>query len=107
MIKALIFDFAGVIGTNGFWEWLKENVQDMASEKDYFLKISEDVDRGAMGEKEFVSLVSKRTGRIKEEIWPEVYKKIKIDDEILFLIQIFLYNYEANSRQQYKLAIEK
>lgn len=97
MIKAIIFDFAGVIGTNGFWTWLEKNVQNIESQKEYFLAISNDVDKGIIEEKAFVSFVSEKTGRIKEEIWPEVYEKIKINDELLVFTQLL--------RKKYKIGL--
>ena len=45
MTKALIFDFAGVIGVDAYWVWLEENVSDLALQRDYFQAIADQVDR--------------------------------------------------------------
>ena len=33
MIKAILFDWAGVIAADGYWIWLDENIEDLESKK--------------------------------------------------------------------------
>lgn len=87
MIKAIIFDFAGVIGADGYWVWLKKNVPDLESKRDYFQKISEQVDRGTMLDPEFLKAVSEGTGIPTDKIWQHVYKEIVINKELLKFIK--------------------
>lgn len=87
MIKAIIFDFAGVIGTDGYWIWLKENVTDLESKREYYQKISEQVDKAAISNPEFVKAISDDTGIPEDKIWQEIYKEIVINDELLKFIK--------------------
>ncbi|MDP3697003.1 MAG: hypothetical protein Q8R55_03135 [Candidatus Taylorbacteria bacterium] len=63
MIKALIFDFAGVIGVDGYWVWLRENVPHIEEQRPFFQKISEEVDKGIITNKDFVGQIAKETGK--------------------------------------------
>lgn len=87
MIKAIIFDFAGVIGDDGYWVWLRKVVPDIDSQKPYFLKLSEKVDRATISNKEFLEQLSKRIGVPKETIWPAVKKHIIINKDLLEFIK--------------------
>lgn len=87
MIKAIIFDFAGVIGADGYWVWLKKTVPELDSKREYFQKISEGVDRGKMADSEFLKAVSKGTGIPQDKIWQQVYKEIVINKELLQYIK--------------------
>jgi HAD superfamily hydrolase (TIGR01509 family) len=87
MIKALIFDFAGVIGVDAYWVWLEENVPDLALQRGYFQAISDQVDRAEIPNQEFVRLVAERVGVNSEEIWPQIYEKLVINKELLAFIE--------------------
>jgi HAD superfamily hydrolase (TIGR01549 family) len=94
MIKAIIFDFAGVISTDGYWIWLNENVKDIEGQRAYFQKLSEKVDRAAITNKEFIDLIAKKTGIEKALIWPGVFKKIIINYDLLEYIKKLKSNYK-------------
>lgn len=87
MIKAILFDFAGVIGVDGYWVWVREHVPDIASKVAYFTKISDDVDKATITNKEFVDLVARESGVDASRIWPEIYAKITINHELLLFIK--------------------
>lgn len=87
MIKAIIFDFAGVIGSDGYWIWLKEKFPSIEGKKGYFQEISEQVDKGIITNQEFAHLLSEKTGIPHKDIWPQIYGKIIINDELLLLIK--------------------
>lgn len=87
MIKTILFDFAGVIGVDGYWVWLRENVPDITSKVAFFTKISDEVDKGVITNKEFVDLVARETGINASRIWPEIYAKITINHELLSFIK--------------------
>ena len=87
MIKAIIFDFAGVIGVDGYWIWFKKNIPDLGSKREYYQKVSEQVDRAIIPHSEFMKMLSKDTGIVEEKIWQEVYEEIVINDELLKLIK--------------------
>ena len=87
MIKALIFDFAGVIGVDAYRAWLEENVPDLALQRAYFQAIADQVDRAEIPNQTFVRLVAERTGVNSEEIWPQIYDKLVINDELVALLE--------------------
>jgi putative hydrolase of the HAD superfamily len=87
MIKALIFDFAGVIGVDAYWVWLEENVPDFALQRDYFQAISDQVDRAEIPNQEFVRLIAERVGVNSEEVWPQIYDKLVINNELVAFIE--------------------
>jgi|SRR3989339_223948 len=86
MIKAILFDFAGVIGADGYWIWLKEKVLDLEDKKSYFQSLSEKIDRGDITNKEFIEAVAKESKSSLKIVWPEIFKKIIINAELLNLI---------------------
>ena len=94
MIKAIIFDFAGVIGTDGYWVWLKENVKDIENKIAHFQELSEKVDRGTITNKEFVDSLSQKTGIDSKEIWPAVFERIIINNGLLEYIRKLKANYK-------------
>lgn len=87
MIKAFIFDFAGVIGADGYWIWLREKLPELENKKTYFQEISEKVDRGDITNKKFVELIAKATNASIETIWKEIYEKITINKKLLNYIE--------------------
>jgi len=86
MIKALIFDFAGVIGTDGYWVWLKEKVPDLENKRSYFQNLSEEIDQGNITNQQFITAVAKGSNIPAEIVWEGVFKKIIINLELLDLI---------------------
>ena len=55
--------------------------------REYYQKVSEQVDRAIIPHSEFVKMLSKDTGIAEEKIWQEVYEEIVINDELLKLIK--------------------
>lgn len=94
MITAIIFDFAGVIGTDGYWMWLKENVQNIEAKRSYFQELSERVDKGIISNKEFVELLSAKTGVESSKIWPAVFKRIVLNEGLINYIRKLKKNYK-------------
>ena len=86
MIKVILFDFAGVIGADGYWVWLKEKVPDLEKNKAYFQNLSEKIDKEEITDKEFIEGISKGTKVTAGIIKKEIFKKIVINTELLNLI---------------------
>lgn len=86
MVKVILFDFAGVIGADGYWLWLKETVPDLENKKSYFQSLSEKIDRADITDQEFIEGISRGTNVPVEIIWKEIFKKIVINTELLNLI---------------------
>ncbi|MBI3092921.1 MAG: HAD-IA family hydrolase [Candidatus Levybacteria bacterium] len=83
VIKAIIFDFAGVIGVDGYWVWLRENVPNIEEKRPFFQKISEEVDKGIITNKEFVEQIARETKKDVNIIWPQIFQKIAINTALL------------------------
>ena len=98
MIKAIIFDFAGVIGTEGYSLWAKEQkAQGIEATSTYFHDISDDMDRGSISTQTFSQEVAKVVGIASSDVWKEISQKIKINNELLDLI--------INLKKKYKTGL--
>lgn len=86
MIKAIIFDFAGVIGTDGYWVWLREKVSDIENSQSYFQDLVDEVDKGIISNQELVKTISKKVGVSGEIVRREIIEKVKINFQLLNLI---------------------
>jgi|SRR6185369_14673122 len=95
MIQAIIFDFAGVIGADGYWAWLRKNVPNLEDKRHFFQEISEKVDKGTITNQEFVDLIAKETSILHEKIWPEIFQEIVINDNLLSYIKILKKHYKV------------
>jgi HAD superfamily hydrolase (TIGR01509 family) len=94
MINAIIFDFAGVIGADGYWIWLKKNVPDLDNKKRYFEEIAIKVDKGTITEQEFVDAIAKELKLPHEKIRSEIFQEIVINDELLSFIKSLKKHYK-------------
>ena len=102
MIKAIIFDFAGVIGTEGYSLWAKEKkAQGIEATSTYFHDISNRLDRGDITREEFTQDLSKKVGTDSKKIWGEMFKKIKINHELLNIITKLRRNYKIGLLTNY------
>lgn len=102
MIKAIIFDFAGVIGTEGYSLWAKEKkAQGIEATSTYFHDISNSLDRGDITREEFTQDLAKKVGTDSSKIWGEMFKKIKINDELLSYIDRLKKNYKIGLLTNY------
>ncbi|MEK7522650.1 MAG: HAD family phosphatase [Patescibacteria group bacterium] len=98
MFKAIIFDFAGVIGTEGYSLWAKEQkAKGIESKSNYFHDISDDMDRGSISTQTFSQEVAKVVGIASSDVWKEISQKIKINNELLDLI--------INLKKKYKIGL--
>lgn len=68
MITAVIFDFAGVITNEGYWQWLSEVVPNISEKKDVFQKLADKADCGDVSDEEYRVQLAKATGRPVENI---------------------------------------
>ncbi len=87
MIKAIIFDWAGVIGADGYWVWLRKNIRDLESRRDYFQDISEKVDSAEMLHADFEKKLADISGKSAIEVWQEVKREIVINRELVGIIE--------------------
>lgn len=97
MIKALIFDFAGVITTEAYWIWLNKNVAEFATKQEYFMEVADKIDKAEMTNREFVKILSDETGIPEEEIRDSVFEELVINKSLLALIE--------QLKNQYKIGL--
>ena len=83
MIKAIIFDFAGVIGTEGYSLWAKEQkIKGIESNSTFFGDISDNMDRGDISTQTFSQEVAKVVGIARNDVWKEIDEILKDTDSI-------------------------
>lgn len=97
MIKAIIFDFAGVIMPDAFWRWIRNNVSDLDSKEERIHNLTKKVDIGDIGEKKFLSEVSKISGKSETIIKKEIFKLFILNSELIEII--------IKLKQRYKTAL--
>lgn len=97
MIKAIIFDWAGVIGADGYWVWLYENVLGSKENRSPFQELSEQVDSARISHKEFMDRLVQVSGKPADKIWQEVKATIVINTELVVFIK--------EIKKKYKVAL--
>jgi FMN phosphatase YigB (HAD superfamily) len=86
MIKVILFDFAGVIGSESYFGWLKKNIPNFNNRRSEFQKIADKGDMGEVNVEEFFALIKEVTGIPSDSIWKEIYEPVTIDAELISLI---------------------
>lgn len=86
-MKAFIFDFAGVIINDIYWDWLRDVVPDLDKKKELLHKLSEQVDSSKITHEEFLQALEKETNVPKERIWEQVKDKTVLNQKLLTLIK--------------------
>lgn len=94
MIKAIIFDFAGVIATESYISWLNDTIVDFKDTKQAYLDLSYRVDSGLITDKEFTVALSERSGVPAEKIWPQIFQRVTLNDQIISLLRKLKKNYQ-------------
>ncbi len=87
MIKAIIFDWAGVLETDGYWVWLKRNVENIEGRRDFFQEISEQVDGARISHDAFVEQLARETGKSAEQVWEGIKNEIMINRDLVSFIK--------------------
>ncbi len=87
MKKIFIFDFAGVIGSESYFGWLKKNVPDFLDRKAEFQLIADKADLGKVSLDEFFQLVSQVTGVPSQAVWQEMYEPVTINTDLVSFIR--------------------
>lgn len=95
MIKAIFFDFAGVVVSEGYWLWLGDCVPNLDQKRDFFQKLSERADAGSIPEDEYLRLLSEATGVFPRDIYPQIAQKIQINSDLLHVVTRLRKNYKV------------
>ena len=94
-IKAIIFDWAGVLGAEGYWIWLKNNIKNLEDRQKFFQETSDLVDVGEMPHNEFMEILARESGKSPELIWQEVKNEIVINQELVSFIKKLKLKYKV------------
>jgi putative hydrolase of the HAD superfamily len=87
MIKAIIFDFAGVIVGEGYWNWLYKNILDISLKEVHFMDLSKKVDSVQITTEELLLELSKESGKTPQQIEKEMFDEFILNTELLSYIQ--------------------
>jgi epoxide hydrolase-like predicted phosphatase len=93
VIKAIIFDFFGVICSDEYWQFVKADKNDTDGQ---FNKLSNDLNLGNISWDDFVDEVARDTGQEKEQV-RKMYGSQKINPDMVRLI--------GTLRKKYKTAL--
>ncbi len=101
MIKAVIFDFAGVIGTEAFTVWTTKKDPNRQRDKQFYADLADEVDEGIISEEQFVKQVSKKLNLPKGDIHPGVRSEMRVNPEMRSLIERLKKNYKIGLISNY------
>lgn len=83
MINGLLFDFAGVIGSDGHWVWLKEVLSDVEKKRASIQEIDNEVDRGSISNEVYAREMARVTGTPPERVRSETIQRVLINWELI------------------------
>lgn len=98
MINTLIFDFAGVIASDGYWLWFEKNVPNLDRHRSALKELSILADSAAISESEFIKRISQTIGFPEEEIRNGILAHIVLDKQVVELIR-------AARQKDYKIGL--
>ncbi len=101
MIKALIFDFAGVLAVDGYWVWLNQNVPDIDRHREALFDVSVRADRGEISPDEFMRFVGSRAGTDPDEAQRGWLGKVEINRPMIRLIESLKPSYKIGLLSNY------
>jgi epoxide hydrolase-like predicted phosphatase len=87
MVKAVIFDFAGVVGGDGFWQWLLDRQDLLFQKKEKFEEIALAGARGDITSMELVDRLSRETGETQRDVWDGISEKCSVNPEMITFIR--------------------
>lgn len=93
MMKAFIFDFAGVIAPGPLIGWIKK-IPAEDPRKKLFKDNSIKWDLGHLNESEFYAVISQITGTAPEKVWDTYYENSLVHTDVVTLIKRLKKNYK-------------
>lgn len=94
MIKAIVFDFSGVISEEGYDNWLKKNTVDYKENNNRYLLIAKEGDKAVLPIEKYLSRLSKETGVQPKNIWPSMRKEFILRKDMISFILKLKENYK-------------
>lgn len=93
MIKAIIFDFAGVIVSDEFIRWVETLDKNFEKNKPFYDDIIHKGDLGKITIAEFKETIAQKLGINPDAMWPTLMDKFELNHETVKLIQQLRKNY--------------
>lgn len=87
MIKAVIFDFGGVLVSEGFQNWISDNVAPYESIKHEMMPLQDKVDIGELPAKAYNEYLSQKTGKLPEKIEEEILNNYYTHKDVFELVK--------------------
>ncbi|MDD5415850.1 MAG: HAD family phosphatase [Candidatus Daviesbacteria bacterium] len=94
MIKAIIFDNAGVIMTEAYWLWLHKNIPNLEKRRDFFHDISYKVDSSSISPDQFLNYLAKESGKEAKQVKKEILSTFVLNKEVYKLMKKLKRNYK-------------
>lgn len=82
-VRAIIFDWAGVMATEAYWIWVRKNVPDPSP----LISIDQKVDSGEMSHEAFMLLLARVSGKTQAEVWAGVKAEMILNQDLIALIR--------------------
>ena len=101
MIKAIIFDFAGVIATDTYWIWLRKKVPDLDKELSFFKDLSDQNDLGEISDEELFIQLEKVTKIKRNKIWQEFRQELVINYDLINVIKLLKQKFKIGLLSNY------
>lgn len=86
-IRALVFDWGGVISSEGYWDWLRKNIPDIDDRREYFQNLIDRENRGDGSQEDLMNALAKEAGQSPEEVAREMTDKRALNAEVTALIR--------------------
>lgn len=87
MIKAIVFDFFGVLYKDAFWDYVQKNIEDYAKHDADIRQLARGVNDGSLTNEEFVAKVAEKTGDHYAQAFASIYEQqAGVNTELLQLI---------------------
>lgn len=87
MINTLIFDFASVIASYGYWLWFEEDVPELETHRRTLMELSMLADSAAISESEFIKRICQQIGFPPKEIRNGILAHVVLDKQVVELIR--------------------
>ncbi len=92
-MKAIIFDFFGVLAPDVYPEWLQKHNLDQDERQNYFLGLAKDIDEGKIAKKEFLKILAVEAGSSPELVENEL-NDFTINNQLVDLLPLLAKKYQ-------------
>lgn len=105
-IQCLLFDFAGVIANDAFWEMVESLVPDLTpAQRGSIAALTDESDRGSISLSEYLDRLARLTGIHPDYVWSTLKPMIRIDMDMVGLVDrlhgIYRTGLLTNSREEW------